>query len=74
MATDLRHERHDEAERGRLLAAFGAGPVAIAAYITVALIGVGISPLFAPVVATLIIKLFLQPTYSATCDFWRERL
>lgn len=64
----------DAAERERLLGAFGAGPAAIAAYMTVALIGAGISPLFAPVVAALVIRLFLKPTYEATCEFWKERL
>jgi hypothetical protein len=64
----------DTAERRRVLESFSAGPTAVGAYLTVALIGAGISPFFAPVVASIVIKLFLKPTYEATCDFWKQRL
>jgi hypothetical protein len=66
--------RSDAAERERILGAFGAGPTAVGAYIAVGLIGVGISPLFAPVIASLVVRLFLKPTYEATCAFWKDRL
>jgi hypothetical protein len=57
-----------------LVESFAAGPAAIAAYMTVALIAAGISPLFAPVIASLVVKLFLKPTYETTCAFWKEQL
>jgi hypothetical protein len=64
----------DTNDRRAFLQSFAQGPVAISAYLTVALIAVGIAPLFAPVIAALIVKLFLKPTYEATCAFWKERL
>jgi hypothetical protein len=67
-------EEADTEERKKLLGAFNVGQTSVAAYLTVGLIGIGVSPFFAPVVAALAVKLFFKPTYQATCEFWKERL
>jgi|SRR4030095_11468076 hypothetical protein len=65
----------DDAEtRDALKDAFGMGDVAAITAITTALIGIGLMPALAPILATILFKKFLKPTYGEFCAFWKTKL
>ena len=69
------HSQQDKEEREKVRAAFGIGGDAV----TAALVGVmstelGIAPALAAVVAAIITRRLLAPSYFEACEFWSEQL
>lgn len=65
----------DQEDRKELVRAFGIDDVTVAAALTALLITyLGISPAIATIVATLVAKRFLRPTYDVFCEIWKENL
>lgn len=69
-------EEGDKEDIDNLKKAIGIDDAAVAAFITAAIVasGVGIAPALAAVVAVLIVKRFLRPTYEETCKAWAKYL
>ena len=64
----------DTSDRAKLRDAFGLGADAVTAAIVGVLTGgLGIAPAIAAVVAALLVRRVLQPTYQETCALWSTR-
>jgi hypothetical protein len=67
-------EPDDAKTRKEVQSALGLGKAAAAGVITSALIGVGLMPALAPVVAAIVINKFFDPAYGEFCAYWKENL
>lgn len=69
-------EKGDKEDIDNLKKAIGIDDAAVAAVIAAAIVasGVGIAPALAAVVAVLIVKHFLRPTYEEMCKVWEKNL
>jgi len=54
--------------------ALGLGDAAAIGALTAALIGIGMMPALAPVLAAILVKKFFNPAYGEFCGFWKEKL
>jgi hypothetical protein len=62
-------------ERKQLLEAFGISDAATAAALTALLISyLGVAPIYAPLIAALVVKRFFRPAYDECCQFWKKKL
>lgn len=65
----------DEKDREELLKAFNVSDGAIAAALSTLLVThLGLAPAIAVVIAVLVIKRFVRPTYKEFCDTWKKKL
>jgi len=68
-------EASDAAERERITKAFGLGPQAVGGIVAGLLVAhLALAPAVAAVVAALVIRLFFNNAYTATCSVWKQRL
>jgi hypothetical protein len=69
-------EDHDKEGRQQFLDVFHANVDAksVALALTSALAAMGVAPPLAPIIALLVVKFALEPTYEATCAAWKARL
>jgi hypothetical protein len=64
----------DDKARLELTKALGLGEAAAIGALSTALIGVGLMPALAPVLAAILVKKFFRPAYGTFCDFWKSKL
>lgn len=64
----------DAKTRADLEKALGIGEAAAIGVLSGALIGIGLMPALAPVLATLLVKKFFNPAYGEFCAYWKEKL
>jgi hypothetical protein len=68
-------DANDKDEREKLGKAFGMGKAAFASSLAaICVSSFGWAPAIAVVVATLVVKLFLNNAYDAMCQVWKKRL
>lgn len=64
----------DDKARSELKNALGLGEAAAIGALSTALIGVGLMPALAPVLAAILVKKFFNPAYGTFCDYWKSKL
>jgi hypothetical protein len=64
----------DTKTRTELRSALGVSKAAAIGVITSALIGVGLMPALAPVLAAILVSKFFDPAYGEFCAFWKQNL
>jgi hypothetical protein len=64
----------DEKTRSEVRSALGIGKAAAIGVITSSLVGIGLMPALAPVVATILVTKFFDPAYAEFCVYWKENL
>lgn len=64
----------DAKTRNEFKNALGMGEVAAITAITTALIGIGLMPALAPILAAILVKKFFKPAYGEFCAFWKTKL
>jgi cytochrome c biogenesis protein CcdA len=67
-------DSNDATTREDLKKALGLSEAAAIGVLTGALIGVGMMPALAPVLAAIVVKRFFNSAYDEFCEFWGERL
>jgi hypothetical protein len=68
-------EIDDKEDREKLQNAFGMGDVTVAAVVSALLVTYfGLAPAIAAVIAAILAKRFLKPSYDEFCQYWKENL
>lgn len=64
----------DTKARNDLKSALGLGEAAAIGALSTALIGIGLMPALAPVLAAILVKKFFNPAYGEFCAYWKTKL
>jgi hypothetical protein len=68
------HDPDDAKVQNEVKKALGMGEVATIGVLSAALIGIGLMPALAPVLAAILVKKFFNPAYGEFCAYWKEKL
>jgi hypothetical protein len=67
-------DANDLKARNEIKGAIGLGEAAVIGVLSTGLIGIGLMPALAPVVAAIVVKKFFNPAYEVFCETWKKRL
>lgn len=64
----------DAATQQEIKKALGLGEAAVIGALATALVGIGLMPALAPIVAAILVKKFFRPAYGEFCAVWKGKL